>query len=177
MERSSLSHVALHTGHNFWKEYILRFLKTPPFKNLKWSSMVFILVCLFTLQNISILSMFILHILHYGCAIHSSHHKHQLCLPCVVPVWIWSSIGCLCPANSGKTKKRKWQVVKNYHLYLFLLQSHWQMNINWHNCLLNDHLFNLLRKNFDDRIFHISDSNPSSGVELNSWTFQWDLTL
>ncbi len=22
-------------GHNFWKEYILRFLKTPPFKNLK----------------------------------------------------------------------------------------------------------------------------------------------
>ena len=32
----SLSHVALHTGHNFWKEYILRFLKTPPFKNLKY---------------------------------------------------------------------------------------------------------------------------------------------
>ena len=27
--------VALHTGHNFWKEYLLRFLKTPPFKNLK----------------------------------------------------------------------------------------------------------------------------------------------
>ncbi len=25
----------VHTGHNFWKEYILRFLKTPPFKNLK----------------------------------------------------------------------------------------------------------------------------------------------
>ena len=28
----SLSHVALHTGLNFWKGYILRFLKTPPFK-------------------------------------------------------------------------------------------------------------------------------------------------
>ncbi len=27
--------VLLHNGHNFWKEYILRFLKTPPFKNLK----------------------------------------------------------------------------------------------------------------------------------------------
>ncbi len=24
---------------------------------------------------------------------------------------------------------------------------------------------------------HISDSNPYSGVELNSWTFQWDLTF
>ncbi len=33
--RPSLGHVALHTGHNLWKEYILRFLKTPPFKNLK----------------------------------------------------------------------------------------------------------------------------------------------
>ena len=27
--------VALQTGHNFWKEYIIRFLKSPPFKNLK----------------------------------------------------------------------------------------------------------------------------------------------
>ncbi len=33
--RASLSHVALQTGYNFWEEYILRFLKTPPFKNLK----------------------------------------------------------------------------------------------------------------------------------------------
>ncbi len=33
--RASLSHVALDTGYNFWKEYILRFFKTPPFKNLK----------------------------------------------------------------------------------------------------------------------------------------------
>ncbi len=33
--RASLSLVALHTGYNFWKEFILRFLKTPPFKNLK----------------------------------------------------------------------------------------------------------------------------------------------
>ncbi len=32
--RASLSHVALDPGYNFWKEYILRFLKTPPFKNL-----------------------------------------------------------------------------------------------------------------------------------------------
>ena len=32
----TFSHVALHTGYDFWKEYILRFLKTPPFKNLKW---------------------------------------------------------------------------------------------------------------------------------------------
>ncbi len=35
MIRASLSHVALDTGYNFWKEYILRFLKTAPFKNLK----------------------------------------------------------------------------------------------------------------------------------------------
>ncbi len=28
------SHVALDPEYNFWKEYILRFLKTPPFKNL-----------------------------------------------------------------------------------------------------------------------------------------------
>ena len=34
IQRASLSHVALHTGHNFWREYILRFLKTPPFRNL-----------------------------------------------------------------------------------------------------------------------------------------------
>ncbi len=26
----------IHTGYNFWEEYILRFLKTPPFKNLKF---------------------------------------------------------------------------------------------------------------------------------------------
>ena len=26
-------------------------------------------------------------------------------------------------------------------------------------------------------LYHFSDSNPYSGVELNSWTFQWDLTL
>ncbi len=32
--RASLSHVALHTEYNFWKEYILRFHKTPSFKNL-----------------------------------------------------------------------------------------------------------------------------------------------
>ncbi len=31
----SLSHVALYTGNNFLKEYILRFLKLAPFKNLK----------------------------------------------------------------------------------------------------------------------------------------------
>ena len=31
----SLSHVALHTGYTFWEEYLLRFFKTPPFKNLK----------------------------------------------------------------------------------------------------------------------------------------------
>ncbi len=30
-----LSHVALHAWYNFWKEYILRILRTPPFKNLK----------------------------------------------------------------------------------------------------------------------------------------------
>ncbi len=23
-----------HTGYNFWEEYLLRFFKTPPFKNL-----------------------------------------------------------------------------------------------------------------------------------------------
>ncbi len=28
----------MHTGHNIWKEYILRLLKTPPFKNLKHNS-------------------------------------------------------------------------------------------------------------------------------------------
>ena len=39
--RASLSHVAQHTGHNFWKEYILSFLKTPPFKNLKNKQLVF----------------------------------------------------------------------------------------------------------------------------------------
>ncbi len=35
LDHSSLSHVVLHTGYNFWEELILRFLKTPPFKNLK----------------------------------------------------------------------------------------------------------------------------------------------
>ena len=33
---TSLSHVALHMLYNFCKEYISRFPKTPPFKNLKY---------------------------------------------------------------------------------------------------------------------------------------------
>ncbi len=39
------------------------------------------------------------------------------------------------------------------------------------------HIMWVIQESVKDQPDEISDSNPYSGVELQPWTFQWDLTL